>query len=56
MSLSEVIESIEREMFDRTVREENTEMVDVTNIEDNSDNERRHIKGRKDNCEAEVSK
>lgn len=46
MSLSAVIESIEREMFERATKEENAEMVDVTNLEDDSDNARRHIKGR----------
>lgn len=56
MSLSAVIESIERETFDRATREENMEMVDVTNLEDDTDNGRRYIKGRKDNCETEVSK
>lgn len=54
MSLSAVIESIEREMFDRETKEENTEMVDVTTLEDNSDKERQYIKGRSDNCETEV--
>lgn len=49
-----VIESIEREMFDRATKEENTEMVDVINLEDDSDNARRYIKGRRNNCEAEV--
>lgn len=46
MSMSEVIKSIEREMFNRATKEENTEMVDVTNLEDDSENERRYIKGR----------
>ena len=46
MSLSEVIESIEREMFERATKEENAEMVDVTNLEDVSDNARRYIEGR----------
>lgn len=46
VSLSAVIESIEREMFDRAIKEENTEMVDVTNLEDDGDNARRYIKGR----------
>lgn len=54
MSLSSVIESIEREMFARVIREKNTEMVDVTTLEDNSDKERRYIKGRSDNCETEA--
>lgn len=54
MSIARVIESIEREMFDRATKEENTEMVDVTNLEDDSDKERRYIKGRRDNCETEV--
>lgn len=45
MSLSAVIKSIEREMFERVMKEENAEMVDVTNLEDDS-NKRRHIKGR----------
>lgn len=44
MSLSAVIESIEREMFERATKEENTEMVDTTNLEDDSDN-RQYIKG-----------
>lgn len=46
VSLSAVIESIEREMLDRETKEENTEMVDVTNLEDDGDNARRYIKGR----------
>lgn len=46
MSIAKVIESIEREMFDRATKEENTEMVDVTNLEDDVDNARRYIKGR----------
>lgn len=46
MSLTAVIESIEREMLDRATREENAEMVDVTNLEDDGDNARRYIKGR----------
>lgn len=53
MSMSEVIENIEREMFERVAKEENVEMVDVTNLEDDSDNARRHIKGRK-GCEDEA--
>lgn len=56
MSLSAVIESIEREMFDRATREENAEMIDVTNLEDDSDNQRRYIKSHRNNCEAEVCK
>lgn len=55
MSLAAVIESIEREMFDMTEKEENVEMVDVTNLEDNSDNARRYIKGCK-RCEDEARK
>lgn len=54
--MSEVIKSIEREMFERAIKEENTEMVDVTNIEDDGDNARRYIKGRRNNCESEVCK
>lgn len=46
VSLSAVIESIEREIFERAVKEENAEMVDVTNLEDDGDNARRYIKGR----------
>lgn len=46
VSLSAVIESIEREMFERATKEENVEMVEVTNLEDDSDNEMRYIKGR----------
>lgn len=46
MSMRAVIESIEREMFERATKEENTEMVDVANIEGDSDNARRYIKGR----------
>lgn len=53
VSLSEVIESIEREMFERATKEENTEMVEVTNLEDDGDNERRYIKGRME-CEDEA--
>lgn len=56
MSLSAVIESIEREMFDRAKKEENTEMVDATNLEDDGDNVRRYIKGRRNDCETEVCK
>lgn len=44
MSIAKVIESIEREMFERSTKEENTEMVDATNLEDDSDN-RQYIKG-----------
>ena len=46
MSIAKVIESIEREMFERATKEENTEMVDVTNLEDDVGNARRYIKGR----------
>lgn len=53
MSIRAVIESIEREMFERVKKEENTEMVDVTNLEDDSENARRYIKGRME-CEDEV--
>ena len=53
MSIAKVIESIEREMLNRATKEENTEMVDVTNIEDDSENERRYIKGRME-CEDET--
>lgn len=53
MSMSEVINSIEREMFERATKEENTEMVDVTNLEDDSENARRYIKGRME-CEDEA--
>lgn len=56
MSMRAVIESIEREMFERAAKEENTEMVDVTNLEDDGDNARRYIKGRRNNCESEVCK
>lgn len=56
MSMRAIIECIEREMFERATKEENVEMVDVTNLEDDSDNERRYIKGRRNNCEAEVCK
>ena len=45
MSMSEVINSIEREMFERAIKDENEEMVDVTNLEDDSD-KGRYIKGR----------
>lgn len=55
VSLSAVIESIEREMFDRVTKEENTEMVDVTNLEDDGDNARRYIKGRME-CKDETRK
>lgn len=44
MSIRAVIESIEREMFERATKEENTEMVDTTNLEHDSDN-RQYIKG-----------
>lgn len=53
MSMSEVIENIEREMFDRALKEENAKMVDVTNLEDDGDNARRYIKGRME-CEDET--
>lgn len=46
MSMSEVIKSIEREMFERATKEKSTEMVDATNLEDDSENARRYIKGR----------
>lgn len=46
MSIAKVIENIEREIFERAVKEENAEMVDVTNLEDDGDNARRYIKGR----------
>lgn len=46
MSIAKVIESIEREMFERAAKEENAEMVDATNLEDDSENARRYIKGR----------
>lgn len=54
MSIARVIENIEREMFDRVTKEENTEMINITNLEDDTDKERRYIKGRRDNCETEV--
>lgn len=44
MSIAKVIESIEREIFERAEKEENAEMVDTTNLEDDSDN-RQYIKG-----------
>lgn len=47
MSLSAVIESIEREMFGRAKKEESVEIVDVINLEDDGDNARRYIKGRR---------
>lgn len=53
MSIAKVIENIEREMFERAIKEENTEMVDVTNLEDVSDNARRYIKDRME-CEDEA--
>lgn len=53
MSLSAVIKSIEREMFERETKEENVEMVEVTNLEDDSENARRYIKGRME-CEDET--
>lgn len=53
MSIAKVIESIEREIFDRTTKEENAEMVEVTNLEDDSENARRYIKGRVE-CEDET--
>lgn len=46
MSMSEVVNSIEREMFERAAKEENVKMVEVTNLEDDSENARRYIKGR----------
>lgn len=56
MSMRAVIENIEREMFDRAAKEENAEMVDVTNLEDDGGNARRYIKGRRNDCETEVCK
>lgn len=53
MSIAKVIESIEREMFERATKEENAEMVDATNLEGDSDNARRHIKGRME-CKDEI--
>lgn len=53
MSLSAVIESVEREMFERATKEGNAEMVDATNLEDDSENARRYIKGRME-CEDET--
>lgn len=41
MSMRAVIEIIEREMFERATKEDNTEMVDVANLEDDSDKRRR---------------
>lgn len=46
MSMSEVVNSIEREMFRRAEKEENTEMIEAENLEDDGDNARRCIKGR----------
>lgn len=46
MSIRTVIKNIEREMFERATKEENAEMIDVTNLEDDGDNARRYIKGR----------
>lgn len=54
MSIARVIESIEREMFDRAIKGDNSEMVDVTNLEDDTDKERSYIKGRMEDCETEV--
>lgn len=51
MSMRAVIESIEREMLDRDTGEENYEMIDVSNLEDDTDNQRRYIRGRKENYE-----
>ena len=53
MSMSEVVNSIEREMFEGATKEENVEMVEVTNLEDDSENARRYIKGRME-CEDET--
>lgn len=55
MSIAKVIENIEREMFERATKEENAEMIDVTNLEDDGDNARRYIKGRME-CEDETRK
>lgn len=54
MSIAKVIESIEREMFERAAREESAEIVDVTNLEDDTEKERRYIKGRRNDCETEA--
>lgn len=56
MSMRAVIESIEREMLKRAEKEENAEIVEVTNLEDDGDNARRYIKGRRNDCETEVCK
>lgn len=41
-------------MFERATKEDNTEIIDVTKLEDDSDNARRYIKGRRNDCETEV--
>lgn len=41
-------------MFDRETKEDNSKMVGITNLEDNTDKERLYIKGRSDNCKTEV--
>lgn len=53
MSIAKVIENIEREMFESATKEGNVEMVDATNLEDDSENARRYIKGRME-CEDEA--
>ena len=55
MSMRAIIESIEREMLGRATREENAEMIDATNLEDDSDNVGHYIKGR-NGCENETRK
>lgn len=44
-------ENINCEMFDRDTREENYEMIDVSNLEDDTENKMRYIRGRKENYE-----
>lgn len=39
-------ENINCEMFDRDTREENYEMIDVSNLEDDTENKMRYIRDR----------
>lgn len=44
-------ENIKRGISDRDIIEENYEMIDVSNLEDDTGNQRRYIRGRKENYE-----
>lgn len=46
MSMKVENENIKREMLNRDTREKNYEMIDVSNLEDDTRNQRRYIRGR----------